>query len=296
MRRFLVAVAATALLSLSAPEPASAAGTSCLGYRESRQFVDAQAWWIQTPGRAGTSFGHAHLGGCIPERERIAATDLDVRVVLHDNPGEVAYVSLVTKTADEELTRVKDDSVQGFSCPLGTCERWVTFHLDPAWFDHSGLQEIRYRLFVDEPDGNRMAVSLNYQTYIVNGETEKDVTRQPYLRGKGWYTGAGYCEASLESVPLPDGPVAMPWSPLWRMVWHGTDGDLQVTRASVRTDADFHAVPPNPGSLLYDGGAYEGPVTVSGLVPGAHRIQARADCDDPRGSTSSGVLSVPFSW
>jgi hypothetical protein len=295
MRRYLVAVAA-AVFFLSAPDLASAADTTCGGYPESRQFVDAQSWWIQTPGRAGTNFGHAHLGGCIPEREQIAATDLDVRVLLHNNPGEVAYVSLVSKTADEELTRVKDYSVRGFSCPVGTCERWVTFHLDPDWFNYSGLQEIRYRLFVVEPDGNRMAASLNYQTYIINGNTRKDVTRQPYLRAKGWYTGSGYCEASFRSVPLPDAPVAAPWSPVWGMEWHGTAEDLQVTHASVRADADFHAAPPEPGLLLYDGGAYEGPVTVSGLAPGAHRLQARADCDDPRGSTNSGVLSLPFSW
>jgi hypothetical protein len=293
MRRFLVAVAAMGL-SLSLPGPASAADTTCAGYKESRQFVEAQSWWLQTPGRGGTGFGHAHLGGCIPERERIGATDLDVRVMLHSNPGKVAYVSLVSKTADQEVTRVKDYSVKGFSCPVGTCERWVKFRLDPAWFNYSGLQEIRYRLFVDEPDGNRMATSLNYQTYIVNGKIQKPVTRQPYLRAKGWYTGAGYCEASLRSVPLPDAAVAVPWSTQWRMVWHGTTDDLRVTHASVRADADFHAVPVKPGSLLYDGGPYEGPVTVSGLAAGAHKLQGRSDCDDPRGSTNSGVLVIPF--
>jgi hypothetical protein len=46
--------------------------------------------------------------------------------------------------------------------------------------------------------------------------------------------------------------------------------------------------------LLYSGRAYEGPVTVTGLAAGAHKLQARADCDDPRGSTSSGVLVLPF--
>lgn len=295
LRTVFISLALMVVFGLLSVAPAQAADTSCQGYPETRQFIDAQAWWTPTPGKTGgDDFGHGHLGGCIPERESIGATTLDVRVLLHDNPGKVRYASLVTKTADQEYTRFKDYSIAGMTCPQGTCERWLKWTLNPAWFNYSGLQEIRYRMFIDEPDGNRMHVSLNFQAYIVNGKVAKSVTRQPYLRAKGWYTGADYCEAALKTVPLPNSPITQPWSPTWKLVWHGSRTDRPVTHASVRADADFHADPPNPGKVLYDGGPYEGPVTVNGFAPGTHKLQARSDCDDPRGSTNSGVLVVPF--
>jgi hypothetical protein len=33
--------------------------------------VDFQSSWRTSPGEAGTDFGHAHVGGCIPEREKM---------------------------------------------------------------------------------------------------------------------------------------------------------------------------------------------------------------------------------
>src|SRR5438093_7713516 len=61
---------------------------TCEGYPQARVFVDAQSWWRTTPGMSGTDFGHVHVGGCIPERETLSEnTQLDVRVMLHDNPA-----------------------------------------------------------------------------------------------------------------------------------------------------------------------------------------------------------------
>jgi hypothetical protein len=300
MRLTSVLAVVAAVLTASAPSAAAAAPDplTCAGYAEPRQFVEAQSWWTPTPGaptRPNTDFGHGHLGGCIPERETVTGpTPLDVRIVLHENPGVVAYASIVSMDRRGDTTRVKDLSVRGMTCPHGTCERWVRFELSPGWFAGSGLNEVRYRLFIDEPDGNRMTVSLNWQLHIANGAPRADVTRNPYLRGKGWYTGSGYCEAALRTVPLPDAAVSgslVPWR--WSLRWHGTAADLPVTRASVRLDADFHAVPPIPGLLLHDGGPFEGVVPFPvALPPARHRVQARADCDDPRGATNSGVLVV----
>ena len=290
----LMLLTLTGLLALSSA-PAFADRVDCKGYPEKRQFVDAQSWWRPTPGKTGTDFGHAHMGGCIPEREKHSKTiTLDVRLILHANPGKVAEAVLVTKTSSTETTRIHDKSVAGFTCPIGTCERWVRWQVPLSWFDHSGLQEIRYRVYIDEPDGNRMIVSLNYQTYINNGMPFENVTRNAYLRGKGWYTGAGYCEASLRQ-PLPDFPVGEAYSPLVAMVNHGTSDDLVVTHAVVLRDADFHHG--NPGTELAEAIGQWGPKRVRAgyqTESGPHRLLIKSDCNDPRGSTNSGVLVYTF--
>ena len=167
--------------------------------------------------------------------------------------------------------------------------------LDTAKFQQAGLQEIRLRAFVDEPDGNRMHASLNWQAHVENGKSRADVTRRPYLRGKGWYTGSGYCEPDVAAVPLPDAPLTGVWSPSLRIVDHGTRSDLPVSRHSVRLDADAHNGV--PGTVLKEGtGSWSGIVAIDTalLAPGEHRLSLRAECDDPRGSTNAGVLVVTF--
>lgn len=289
------AIFALFVLAITGAAPAQADQLNCLGYPESRQFVDAQSWWITTPGKTGKNFGHVHLGGCIPEREQHSqAITLDVRLVMHNNPGKVAEAVLVTKTADAETTRIHDKSVAGFTCPVGTCERWVKWTVPLSWFNHSGLQEIRYRVYVDEPDGKRMIASLNYQTYINNGASLKHVTRNAYLRGKGWYTGAGYCEASLRQ-PLPDAPVSSTYSPMVAMVDHGTTSDKPVTHAVAVLDADLHNG--IPGTTIAENNDAFGPQSVPvgpNTTAGPHKLMLRADCDDPRGSTNSGLLVFGF--
>ena len=270
-------------------------GTDCASYPEARQFVEAQAWWTRTPGQAGRDFGHLHVGACLPERETLrGVVTLDVRLILHDNPGRFAYLALVLKGTDDETT-VSKHELPGFSCPVGTCERWLAVPLDTSQFGQAGLQEIRLRAFVDEPDRERMHASLNWQAYIDNGKAQAAVSRRAYLRGKGWYTGAGYCEPDLVSVPLPDGPVSGVWSPHLRIVDHGSSADLPVTRHSVRLDPDVHNG--IPGTILREGaGPWEGRLAIdtTQLANGPHKLFLRAECADPRGSTNAGVLIVTF--
>ncbi len=96
--------------------------------------------------------------------------------------------------------------------------------------------------------------SINWQTRIVNGKSREDVTRRPYLRLKGWYTGAGYCESAYrcDLTPLPDAPVSGIWSPSLRMAWDGDSTDRAVTHSAVRLDPDFHADPPKEGRVLHN--------------------------------------------
>src|SRR5438128_4314177 len=82
------------------------------------------------------------------------------------------------------------------------------------------------------------------------------------------------------------------------MIDHGAIDDLPVTAYSVRLDPDFHADPMNEGTVLRDGlGEFpeqDVPIDTSLLPDGQHRLFLRADCDDPRGSSNSGVLVVNF--
>jgi len=269
---------------------------TCERYPQERDFVDSQAWWSRTPGASGTDFGHLHVGGCLPERETIRRTQrLDIRVVMHHNPGRLRYVSLVLKGREYEDTVAKSRGARGLSCPHGTCVRWLSFRLEPARFRAGGLQEVRVRAFVDEPDGNEMHTSINWQLHVRNGKRRDDVTRRAYLRGKGWYSGAGYCEAAYRSVPLPDGAPRSVWRPFLAMSWDGDASDLPVTGHSVRIDPDAHHG--MPGILVREGaGELAKPVAIDleRLAPGRHRLVLRSDCRDPRGSTNSGLLSIHF--
>lgn len=286
----VVAVAASPGAAAARPDP-----MTCVGYPQSRQFVESQAWWTRTPGQSGSDFGHLHLGACIPEREVVGRRQrLDVRVMMHNNPGTLKYASLVVKGREYERTVAKR-RLGHFSCPAGTCARWARFRLRPAQFQRSGLQEVRFRAFMEEPDGNEMHTSINWQVRVRNGRPRSNVTRRPYLRGKGWYTGAGYCEAAYRSVPLPDAPLWASWDPILAMDWHGDEDDLPVTHHSVRLDPDVHAGV--SGVILRDAnGPWIGkqPVDLQALGPGSHKLMLRSDCEDPRGSTNAGVLVISF--
>lgn len=278
------------------PGPTPSPTTDCSSYPQKRQFVEAQGWWTQTPGKDGTDFGHVHVGACIPERETISGiSNFNIRVILHDNPGTLRYVALVVKGAGYETTVAKP-TISNFTCPRGTCEGWLFHALDTKAFEHSGRQEIRFRAIVDTPDGNSMHAGLNFQAYVDNGKPFDDYEREPHLRGKGWYTGAGYCEGTFESVPVPDDPVSGTWSPLVKMVEHST-GQFNdpVSHHTVRLDANFHEG--IEGTILEDGaGEFHAPIDIdtTRLTNGVHKLLIRSDCDDPRGSTNSGLLVLPF--
>jgi hypothetical protein len=270
--------------------------TKCSGYAEHRQFVEAQGWWVRTPGENGTDFGHVHVGACIPERETISGfVPLNIRVILHDNPGTLRYVGIVVKGSGYEQTVAKP-TTPNFTCPVGTCETWLSYNLDTRDFDYSGRQEIRFRTIVDTPDGNSMHGGLNFQVVVDNGKAVNDYQREPHLRGKGWYSTAGYCEATFISVPVPDAPVGGTWSPTVAMIEHNTGTvNEPVSHHTIRIDPDFHAG--IDGTIVEDGDkTFQGtvPIDTTRLSNGAHRLVLRSDCATPSGSTNAGVLVIPF--
>ncbi len=294
MKSLFAALAALPLLALTAifAVPSEASGPC----EDSRVFVESQAWWAPTPGTTGgNDFGHVHLGACIPERDTITGvTTIPVKVILHHNPGTLRDLSVVFKTTNSETTVAKLVPPRR-TCPVDqTCEINMTATIDPAKFDRAGLQEIRFRAFVDEPDGKQMHTSMNFQAHIQNGKTVSHVTRQPYLRSKGWYTGFGYCEPDFLSVPVPDAPISGTWEFSVKQVDHGS-GDVDPTRHTVALDANAHAG--IPGIILKQG---PGPlpattfsVDTTTLSNGIHRLAQRVDCASGN-QTNSGVQVIVF--
>ncbi len=270
---------------------------TCAGYPEPRVFTESQSWWLRTPGGSGTEFGHMHVGACLPFHQPVSGViGIDVRIILHDNPGQFDYLNPVLVSNSQELSLAHDLTLHDLTCPVGTCTGWVHLDVDTRLLSSDGLEEIRLRAYVDEPDGNIMHSSINTVAEFRNGNPVSNLDRRAYQRGKGWYTGAGYCESDVVS-DLPVGPVSGVWDPSLQIADHGAVDDLSVTHHSVRLDPDFHAVPQVPGTILVDGsGSWTGGVAIdtTTLENGRHRLVLRADCDDPRGSTNSGVLVVFF--
>jgi hypothetical protein len=251
--------------------------------------VESQAWWVQTPGQNGTDFGHLHVGAWIPYKDVVSGVlTIELRFILHDNPGEFAYFNPVLKTDSQELSLDHDESLAGWTCPVGTCVRTATTTVDTNLSAYDGVQEIRVRSFVDEPDGNRMHASVNALVNVQNGDPENPIDRKAYERGKGWYTDSGYCEADILS-DLPSGPIS-DWAPTVQAVHHGTSEDLAVSRYIVSVDADAHAG--IPGTVITQGSGELQPTVLdlSGFDSGEHKLAIRAECDDQRGSTNAGVL------
>jgi hypothetical protein len=285
-----------------APTPSSTTSTgpdpfTCVGYPEPRIFVESQSWWTQTPGASGTDFGHMHVGACMPFHQKLTGiVGIDVRIILHSNPGTFDYLNPVLVSNSQELSLPHVLTLNGFTCPTGTCTSWIHLDVDTHLIVNDGLEEIRIRAYTNEPDGNIMHSSINTLAYFENGYAVSNLDRRAYQRGKGWYTGSGYCESDVVS-DLPVAPVSGVWTPQLQIVDHGAADDLPVTHSSVRLDPDFHATPVIPGTLLSDAAApWTGSVAIdtSTLTNGRHRLVLRADCDDPRGSTNSGVLVVFF--
>jgi hypothetical protein len=291
------------ILTQANPVIRSAAGATpdrltCVGYPEPRVFLESQTWWIQTPGKTGTTFGHMHVGACLPTEQTVRGIiGIDVRIILHDNPGHFDYWNPVLVSDAEELSLPHVTDLHGLSCPSGTCAGWSHADVDTATLSYDGRQELRLRAYTDTPDGNVMHSSINSMIVLDNGKATNPLDRRAYERGKGWYTGSGYCEASFLS-PVPIGAVSGTWTPEVKIENHGASDDLAVTHHTIRLDPDFHADPPVQGTVIKDGpgqlAATSLSIDTTALADGPHKLHMRADCDDPRGSTNSGVLVIPF--
>jgi hypothetical protein len=215
-------------------------------------------------------------------------------MVLHNMPAGAAYryLAVVTKGPDYETTVSSLDPGLQCAAAMLTCEAWHAFRVPISAFQHSGLQELRLRGGVSPIDGNSLRPSLNWMTYVWNGKSRADTVRMPYLRAKGWYTGLNYCEAAYRSdaTPLPDGAVAVPWSPWLRQPDHGSS-DADPTYWSIRLDPNLHMGV--SGAFLGQGtGQRDGRFTVD-APSGAHRLFLQTECETSQGAVN-GILVLPF--
>jgi hypothetical protein len=303
MRRLLLLISLAFAGVIAGAGPASAADPDCSGYTVPRVFLEAQAWWLQTPGATGTDFGHVHVGTCFPYLQGVSGTvPFDVQVKLHDQPGLLTRVDVQAFNdayGAEGLASTSPNS----TCPTVDCT--LTYHLNvpTGGLSVDGLTEFRVRAHVLEPDGNEMFATDGWMLYVRNGKTAVD-TR--YLapsttEGRGWYgapdtDGLGYQNARLLS-PLPTAPVSGTWHPEVETL-AGAGPSLPVTNTLVTVDPSFHAVPPDRGQVQVDQpGPFRGEITIdtTQLTNGSHHLLIISSADHPdRGSTQSGVVSIPF--
>jgi hypothetical protein len=306
--RAAVILLGAAILLIVAPvaSPTVGSGTAaatpnpltCSGYPEHRIFLESQTWWITTPGLAGTNFGHMHVGACLPDRQHVSGLiGIDVRIILHDNPGTFDYFNPVLVSDTQEISLPHVMTLHGMTCSVATCSAIAHVDVDTSLLNFDGYEEIRIRAYTNTPDGNIMHSSINALPYVANGKPVNDLDRRAYERGKGWYTGSGYCEASFVSA-IPTDAISGTWTPTVKIENHGDTDDLPVTHHTITIDPDFHAIPPVPGTIIVDGSGQLLQTTLSidttTLSNGIHRLHMRGDCDDPRGSTNSGVLVFAF--
>lgn len=297
-------------------------------YAEPRIFLENQAWW--QPTISGTeSHGHIHSGACIPRPyyadgtpvKISGAMPIAIRTVLHDNPGLLRYsrVHLTTAASNRSVMRSNigkycTETSPQWSAATRGCVYWSTAVIDTTVAEYDGFQEFRVSSNVQhDGSADTMYASGGWQVYLANGKPVKHLKAQSdgsprdYTEGRGWYLGANYTNAGIDS------PIPYEVSGTWSVKVHLLAGALGVdpARGYAAIDPNFHFG--NPGTPLYAGAApYKGTLSIDTrqLTNGLHRLFLRTDapCDGTAGnncglkadgsnnnvSTNSGGFVVPF--
>lgn len=298
------------------------------GCKPGEIFMEAQNWWVTTPGKVGEDGkpgqdrGHLHTGLCFPHKATISGEiTLTIRSIMHDNPGEFyrLNVGIATDRVEPAPEECEGDDYAVAclvfdpprTCPDGeTCVWEDTLVVDTRRAAHDGWQQFRIRAFVHQRgkggETESMRTSTGLHAYLKNGNPRDDVYENPdILEGRGWYTHANYMIANILNPPT--GPVSGVWRPQVRLK-RGAEG-IEVTSWYAAVDPDFHHG--DPGTpLCLDGpphvsgptpacgpGAYEGKLTIDTreLSNGWHRLFLMTSAFEPKtGSTSSAVQTILF--
>lgn len=295
--------AAALILALALLAPARLAAApdpnTCVGYPESRVFLESQGWWVKMGADQGNDFGHVHAGACFPLGQTVSGVvGFDLKLQLHSNPGALFHVlPFICNNANTTLCYRAPDVV--FSPPL-TCPSQCVFYqhvdVDTTRWPYDGANAIRFRTEVREPDGNVLRASNNWLVDIRNGNPVKEFDPGPgYIDAKGWFHGF------YSIIKILGGYTPNPSAP-FTLSFRCTSTGEPVDDCLVTVDPDFHAVPPSSGQVVLDNGvSTRQTVTVTpSLYPvGPHVLVLRSCIHDTRSVPGQdahrcGVLRLPF--
>lgn len=267
---------------------------SCTGYAQPRVFLESQGWWMRTPGKNGTDFGHLHSGTCFPWGQTLSGVvHFEQRVVMHMNPGTLirARVYMFHSGAPEPMKQFTPN----YRCQAETCTWSFPYDLDTR-LSYDGCQEFRFQAWVREPDGKELLATTGWRANIRNGRPVRsycDARGINFTEGRGWYTGFGYENGRVDDV-LPLAPVSGVWSPKLKVA--PGSGGIAATYHMITIDPNFHMG--NRGMVVREGPGAWGPgrpaIDTRMLANGTHRLVLRTDAATPSGSTLSGLLVFPF--
>jgi len=179
-------ISAQALVSQSEP------------FDKSKIPVELQAWW--TP-----NFGHVHAGLRLPLGQEVSGSfDVDVRVVLHNNPSVVKWVRICAESSYCFYQRDLNFTCDYDGVTDSTCTFNVPMTIDTTKFK-DGWRELRISANMETPDGKRFFNSSGVPINVQNGGSDSNYNRfcnNTSLIGRGWYEGFDYTNAVIECVPL----------------------------------------------------------------------------------------------
>jgi hypothetical protein len=308
MPRLVVLSAVSLVLLGTLAQPAQARQHRCAGappdyphkrYRESRVFVESQAWW--TKGRARPTSGrahHVHLGLCFPQGRVAHFTHgrirWDIRITFHNMQGYRAGQlkgGWFVKRLD------------GKKCRRMHCEWYFTAYGRTRASNFpttDGRKELRPKVRVKTPDGFEMFQSSGWQLILRRGRRIENDRPTNVAIGRGWYTDFGYANVGIRHYKAPGPRIRKRF---WRphvSAQAGADG-LAVTSHLFTIDPDFHMHPLHQGKVVKRGrGSFKGRLRIdtAGLSPGMHKLVMIAHARHVRGKkpngTNTGVEVLPF--
>lgn len=295
------------------------------GCKPGEVFLSAQDWWVNATGeevdpqtgKLADDFGHIHTEVCFPHMATVSGEiTFEVKHVMHHNPGKFNrfMVQIFNRSEVIRSPRLCKDN-HAYVClqfnpprTIDNCEEtggrygdnqqtciWKdVVTIDTSEFPYDGWQQIRFRAFVKEPDGEDGRTSTGLQVKLDNGQPYKDAYPNTFdhIEARGWYGhDVNYTTARIDNIPLS--PVSGLWEPKVYLR-RGSEG-IPVTSHAAYVDANFHQE--YKGWILREGdGPYEGRLKIdtTKLANGWHRLVLKADALSNRGSTNSALGAMLF--